>query len=1481
MKKVVILFAILFCVLSVNEVSAKRPNEYGFISIAASGVGLVVRLDVDDGSVDGVYQTSPNCDGNPSRTTVDFEASTWVGNRKYPSVCKIGLVLGGTRSDVDGKANPNGDYLAPPYDYPFDALLRYDKNNDGLIKTSQGVRNGKHHYLPWVNGQPTDELITYIDKINSQCSAINNIRHISVDGSNNVWVGGYPGLGFVKIDDKTKTFTDSYCNPQKGGYGGLVDSSGVLWSSTFGSVIRIDVNSKTQMIIPATGTYGLGIDTKGNVWANAYTSRNCYKISPDGKTLQAFNKGSADGRGCAVTPADNNVWLVDYSMGKVIRMNNDGVVVKEIPVGGGGPMGVSVDYNGKVWVTCYNSAYAKRIDPSINQVDLEVFLGAGYKPYNYSDMTGSTLRSLYPDKIPPIKTDTIDGGGTYCEGSDGVAVGLKNSQLGVNYELFVDGAPFSPRVVISGTGDAVSFGKFVKYGKYTAKATSNLTGKTADVYGSVDIESIGLVILPNSIYFKNKIPNGTKYDTTITVTAKNTDVNVTNIVSSNPLFTVAPANFTLVSGQNQIITVSFTPTDSSYQYSKFTIENDVCESNFYATGGFKGKKAKVPTLKLTHPNGGEVFVVGTDTVMTWEGVLPTDTVNLEYSIDNGKNWIFLTNKATDLKWVWKNVPKPPSNICLARVSQQGASAGLWSWGRNVEGQLGDGTNTNSNIPKPIENTSDWLKIEAGYDFSICIKNDTTLWACGQNASGQLGDGTLNQRNKMLQIGKDTDWKTIASGGGHNLAIKKDNSLWSWGDNYNGQLGDGTTTSKSISLQLGNEKNWKSISLGYAHSAAVKTDGTLWSWGQNWRCGQLGDGTLTDRHIPVKIGNDNNWESVYCSDSHTLALKNDGTLWAWGCNTYGQLGDGTTIQRNAPIQVGIDNDWAFVAVSTGDWGKSHTIALKRDGTLWAWGANQCGQIGDGTTTQRNIPIKVGKDNDWYCVALGCYYTVAIKRDGSLWSWGYNEFGQLGDGTNIDKHTPLRIGNANDWDTVVCGNEHTLALKFGASGQSDVSDAVWSIVMPELVSKDIDMKQCLVGSMKDSVVTPFISNTGTYKCRIDSIYFTGADAGAFSLIAGIPEYYINNGENKFAEFRFKPTRVGLHSAKIKIITQADTLTQNIIGEGVQQSIEVVGDFIDFGKVGVGFSKDTIQALTIKNIGTTPIQITKTNHNKPNDYDFTKGNSAGFILAPNEIKKMDLRFAPSELGRTSGLLEFHYDGVGSPAIVQLFGEGIGGKVIIDNDSAYPGEKRFLRLRLGNEIKPSAQTGVTQFRVKLSYNPTILTMLDSKAVKTFDLIKETVEITSPWDNVAELLGEFEVEAGLGNAEFSDLVIEEFNWLDAQGNVIDFGTEKQNGTFKLLGICYEGGARLVNPNGIAGIIQIKPNPASEDIEIGINLIEKGYSIVSIYNSNGEKMKEYNMTGKKGLQTINLDISDFSNGLYFVQLLTPTIVKNQKLMIIK
>ena len=162
--------------------------------------------------------------------------------------------------------------------------------------------------------------------------------------------------------------------------------------------------------------------------------------------------------------------------------------------------------------------------------------------------------------------------------------------------------------------------------------------------------------------------------------------------------------------------------------------------------------------------------------------------------------------------------------------------------------------------------------------------------------------------------------------------------------------------------------------------------------------------------------------IAAGSEHTVALKSDGTLWAWGANWQGQLGDGTTVDRLSPVRIGSDTDWLSIAA-----GGQHTIALKSDGTLWAWGRNYYGQIGDGTNTTRTSPARIGSDTDWLSIAAGGQHTIALKSDGTLWAWGYNYYGQLGQDTNIDRWVPAQVGSASNWVSIAAGGYHTIALK----------------------------------------------------------------------------------------------------------------------------------------------------------------------------------------------------------------------------------------------------------------------------------------------------------------------------------------------------------------------------------------------------------------------------------------------------------------------
>ena len=330
---------------------------------------------------------------------------------------------------------------------------------------------------------------------------------------------------------------------------------------------------------------------------------------------------------------------------------------------------------------------------------------------------------------------------------------------------------------------------------------------------------------------------------------------------------------------------------------------------------------------------------------------------------------------------------------------------LYTWGANGVGQLGNGENGTGTTDKAkdkkepvrIGSETNWKAIAAGNFHSMGLKSDGRLYAWGLNNSGQLGDGTNAQSNTPQQVGANTDWKAIAVGSSYSLALRSNGRLYAWGLNSSGQLGDGTTGNQSRPQPIGTD-TWKAIAAGGAHSIAIKSDGSIYAWGFNGS-GQLGIGGTDNQNRPQQIGTDTNWQAIAAGGRHSISIKAD-QLYTWGSNEFSQLGDNKRppiINRELYDQNNPQLIKSLRSVKAVTSGENFSLAITDNSELYIWGI-----IGG-----YKVPTKVTSDTNWKDVAGGKDHVLALKSDGRLYSWGANSNGQLGDGTTVNKSRPTLI------------------------------------------------------------------------------------------------------------------------------------------------------------------------------------------------------------------------------------------------------------------------------------------------------------------------------------------------------------------------------------------------------------------------------------------------------------------------------------------
>jgi alpha-tubulin suppressor-like RCC1 family protein len=369
---------------------------------------------------------------------------------------------------------------------------------------------------------------------------------------------------------------------------------------------------------------------------------------------------------------------------------------------------------------------------------------------------------------------------------------------------------------------------------------------------------------------------------------------------------------------------------------------------------------------------------------------------------------------------------------------------LWSWGLNSSGQLGDGTVVSRSSPVQIGTLTNWSSVSSAGAYSIATISNGTLWAWGLGTSGQLGDGTVVSKSSPVQIGTDTDWLYGFAGSSFTIAIKTNQTLWSWGLGTSGQLGDGTVVSKSSPVQIGTDTDWIFATPRPNGTAfAIKSNGTLWGWGVN-STGQYANYNNVSRSSPIQILSDKTWKSItttlvtVTTGQHIMAIDSSNNLYTWGStNAGGQLGQNNVFNYTSnsftPIQIMSGSYFTSFNSVNGAYGTTVTtahaagFAVKSDGTLWAWGRNAQGQLGDETTTNRSSPVQIGTDTNWSDVVSSWRTVYALKTNKTLWAWGNNVYGQIGDGTLVNKSSPVQIGSDIDWESIGCTVNAAIGIK----------------------------------------------------------------------------------------------------------------------------------------------------------------------------------------------------------------------------------------------------------------------------------------------------------------------------------------------------------------------------------------------------------------------------------------------------------------------
>ena len=913
---------------------------------------------------------------------------------------------------------------------------------------------------------------------------------------------------------------------------------------------------------------------------------------------------------------------------------------------------------------------------------------------------------------------------------------------------------------------------------------------------------------------------------TLTISVRNANYRIFDIVATDTNFKVSPTQFSIANGTSQTITVTFTPRTAGYAVSGFSIIADTCSTSFYAVARTTVPPV-IPTLVLTFPNGGQRFLAGTDSLITWRGIAPDDSVRLEYSTDSGRTWNLIVERTAGLSYNWLQIPNTPSERCLMRVTQLVTSPS---------------PDTVITVPTPLSIARFVLggdRVAAGSDGQV------TFWDSFNSA---FYGGQIRHRNSIRSMDTSPDGKRMASADDSGTIV-----IW---NNDKAQL------ERAIVGNVGN-------------AVRYSPDGTLLATAGGTLPGNSGVALLQFynaetaelvREIRYSSTFGRPRELFFSPDGSIIGMaRGDGGLSFWN------VGTGAVV----PAPLGSSRDANSAAFSPD--GKELVIAKRTGGERWDW---QRGLLLRRFGTGQNMVSIRFSPNGRRII------TSALTSGVSIWDAGgvnalVRRFVNPGEEATFaeyhsDSRRFLTVGNQT---------ARVYALAEPIALQNDISDSLWAIVAPDAAGQDVDMRTSLVGMPKDSVIRAFLRNTGTYPVRLDSIYFTGTNPEDFELVTGVPAL-LPVGAAQNVEFRFRPRAAGERTATINIVLQHTTIQYTIRGIGLVPTLQIIGTVIDFGNVLVGTQRDSVVRAVLRNTGMTPIAVSATQLGGPDNVQFSiLSGTPMFALAPGESRQITLRFAPNQVGRANGSLVFSY-GNGLTATVQMLGNGVlvlptpPCTVRLNDTSGRPNDTVCLSLLQSCSGQPEISTSVT---VLVSFNASLLLPQAPTPLGVVANGVRYIPITLNLRPVSATASTRQLDVSplenicfgvlLGNTTSTRINVEVISPPSAYLNT-------SNANFRLITSQAGGTMLYFSSTATLRILATQPNPASDQITIRYNAPTTTTLTLTLVDVFGRIIKTQPLVPRSvGQNETTLLVSDVATGVYFVRLSSARETASQRVLI--